>query len=525
MLERVRSAVRWVTEDRRRFILTAVATAGLGLVPVLALPTNSDVAWLLYAAERVLEGETLYVDLIEVNPPLVVWLSLPPVAVARELGVASRAAFIPYVAAVAGLSLVVAGRTLPHVLPRRSVAFRRAVWLLLLAAALVIPDWVYGQREHLMLLFVLPYLVGSAGRAAGRTLPRALRLAASLMAGVGIALKPYFIPFWLALEAWIWLRRRQDAGADGYRPWCLENLVIGGVLVVYVAAVLVFAPEFFTMARRLAPIYVGVRQDSFRGLALHPVALLTAFAAIAVAATRLPRGPRELAVALTLASVAWLAGVFLQMKGWWYHYYPSFAGSTVAVGLLLSTPLNRTARVRLGKLVGVMALVVLVGIGIGRVRTARTAVTEGADLDRRLSETTQLVERLTGPGDHVTVLSPYIHAAFPLINQVDAGWNLRFNSMWPPEVLYAEAIAGVAPVEYRSPLEMGEAERYFWDAMLTDLERNPPELLLLDRERTYENVDFDYRNYFGRAASFRRLMRNCRVVAELARYRIHRCGS
>lgn len=97
--------------------------------------------------------------------------------------------------------------------------------------------------------------------------------------------------------------------------------------------------------------------------------------------------------------------------------------------------------------------------------------------------------------------------------------------MWPLEVVYAQAIAGEAPVSYRSPEEMGRAERYFWDSMLSDLERYPPEFLLLDRERLGRPEAFDYRDYFGRAASFRRLMERCHLIAELGRYRIHRCGA
>ena len=36
------------------------------------LPANTDVGWYLTVAERVLDGQRLYIDVIETNPPMAV---------------------------------------------------------------------------------------------------------------------------------------------------------------------------------------------------------------------------------------------------------------------------------------------------------------------------------------------------------------------------------------------------------------------------------------------------------------------
>ncbi|MBA3478439.1 MAG: hypothetical protein H0T52_08590, partial [Lautropia sp.] len=46
-------------------------------------PLNHDAAALLHFSQRWLAGERLYVDLIDVNPPLVFILNLAPAAIAR----------------------------------------------------------------------------------------------------------------------------------------------------------------------------------------------------------------------------------------------------------------------------------------------------------------------------------------------------------------------------------------------------------------------------------------------------------
>ena len=38
---------------------------------------SPDVAWYLYAGGRLLDGATLYTDIIEVSSPFALWLSMP----------------------------------------------------------------------------------------------------------------------------------------------------------------------------------------------------------------------------------------------------------------------------------------------------------------------------------------------------------------------------------------------------------------------------------------------------------------
>jgi hypothetical protein len=51
----------------------------------LVLPLNTDVAWLLTVGERVLDGQRLYRDIIEINPPMAVLAFLPGIALGRAL--------------------------------------------------------------------------------------------------------------------------------------------------------------------------------------------------------------------------------------------------------------------------------------------------------------------------------------------------------------------------------------------------------------------------------------------------------
>jgi hypothetical protein len=61
--------------------LFAVAMASRHVVAA-----NTDVSWLLIAGERMLDGQRLYADILETNPPMSVLVYIPAILIGRALG-------------------------------------------------------------------------------------------------------------------------------------------------------------------------------------------------------------------------------------------------------------------------------------------------------------------------------------------------------------------------------------------------------------------------------------------------------
>src|SRR6202011_5143475 len=76
------------------------------------VPLNTDVSWLLTIGERVLDGQRLYVDIVEINPPMAVFRSLPGVALARALGVHPKNVTDDLILILAASSLLATARIL-----------------------------------------------------------------------------------------------------------------------------------------------------------------------------------------------------------------------------------------------------------------------------------------------------------------------------------------------------------------------------------------------------------------------------
>ena len=137
-------------------VLLLLAVLGIVLFTMLRSPLKDDVAWLLYVARRWLAGRELYVDVVEINPPLIIWISAIPIWLAGVLRINAQFTAIPFfVAAVLACAwwtaslLQGSGKLFEDRLP---------VFAAIGTVLLVVPAGDLGQREHLLVAATLPYL-------------------------------------------------------------------------------------------------------------------------------------------------------------------------------------------------------------------------------------------------------------------------------------------------------------------------------------------------------------------------------
>jgi hypothetical protein len=223
-----------------------------GLAPMLAIgvvfaiailmrqlvPLNTDVSWLLIVGERMLDGQHLYRDIVEINPPMAAFAYLPGVALARALGVDPRHVIDAQLLLLAGLSLLVASRIL-----RLSPAFSGIKWapFAVWAAAVVtiLPMHVFAQREHIATLTFLPALAVYALRSSREPVPLWAILIAGFGAGITLAFKPFFavpVAMCIVLSA---IRSRSWLAL--FSP---ENIIAALLVLAVSLCTYVFYPEY-----------------------------------------------------------------------------------------------------------------------------------------------------------------------------------------------------------------------------------------------------------------------------------------
>ncbi|WP_428484528.1 hypothetical protein [Rhodopila sp.] len=400
-------------------LLLLLAVLAVVLFITLRAPLKDDIAWLLYVARRWMAGRELYIDVIEVNPPLIIWISAVPISLAQWLDVDIQCVAMPVFIAMVlacvwwSASLLRAnGGLLAHRVP---------VFAVIGSIFLIVPGADLGQREHLLVAAFLPYLVLFAQRLDRRHASIAVLVAAGVLAGLGCALKPCYALVFVALECLALTR--------GLRPWRVMPVAAAVTLLGYAGLVAIVCPAYFGKAVPLALALYGATDVPFLML-LGDSALLIGGQLVAIALLWLRRRSlADFSLLLTLVIFAATSTVicFVDGKGWYYHRLPATIITMLALLLWsISELVHRRRPVRLPFMVAALAIGVFCITSVQRIMPA---VEQAVDPK---TNTVAHLERIIRAQHARTYLafSEWLAVGFPVVNSTGVGWASRFDSMW-----------------------------------------------------------------------------------------------
>jgi hypothetical protein len=493
--------------------LALIALPWLWAIGYFFPPLNHDVGALLQFAQRMLHGEHLYVDLIDINPPMIFLLDSLPVAIAESLRLSTVTCLTLFVLALCGVTTVWSTWLLGRLDDRRH-ELGTALWPALIGFVLIVyPMHSFGQREHLLLVFALPYLAAAALRAGAdaprRRLGAGLQIAIALYALVGITLKPYFALVPLALELVVLGQIGLARWARSPQPW----LILLGCCV-YVGAVALWLPDYFRVIVPLvAQCYEQTDLGGLFGLLIQDQApaLLLPLIPLGVIAFRLPdarlsRGLVGLVLAATLAGLA-------QGKGWDYHFFTARAALALLVGAVTVEGLAGLGRpLRGGAALGAAAAVI--GLLFGFTGVLNPPFKGPRNFANTAASRFLPVVEANAAGRPVLWLTTSIYPQFPVLNYTDSRLAMPFMSLWVLPALYGPADAPDGTVAYHAPAAMGRAERIVYQGVVAGLTHEHPALVLVEqagREGGFHGLPFDYLAYFTRDPAF---------AAEWSHYRL-----
>ena len=483
---------------RRGWFAATVAAVVIGTAGALLTVPRTDTTWLLHVTDKLLGGATLGVDVVENSPPVILWLKVPVVLLARAAG---WDAWLIWVAAVTMLgvgALVLAARLLRAV---PSLAGAADLLVTVFAVGLfLLPLLDFGQREHVTVALVVPWLLAVAARAEGSPLPTGWATAAALGGGLGLSIKPHFGLAWL-LVAGVLLARERSARTL-VAPELTAAALVPGLAIL---ATLLLHPDWLGYARLHGPLYFrfGHENPLWIGLVGEGIewSWLGLLALLAFAPAIRP-WPGSLSV-LAGGQVGFHLAAAIQAKGWGYHFLP---GSTV--GLLVAAAAASCANWSGDRLVRrLYRLAVPLGIAVVAWHGVRRSVELLGHPGRKWEEADPSLQALirevrrSGREETLLMLSINISAGFPLAYLTGADWTSRHPSLWALAAVYPREFRRRGMVPVHPPPERGPDERRIATELEADFAKRPPTMVIMPRPEPDGPIwagsqRFDYRAYF-----------------------------
>jgi hypothetical protein len=502
---------RLLLSDRIAFPVLAAILIG-GLFAQLGAVINHDTAWYLHTAGKFLDGGRLYQDVfVEVNPPLGFFLTVPPVVLARLSGFFAVDLFVIYLYALTGLSLAATWRLLRSTALVSPVLGRGVIFLAALILT-VCPADQFGQREHFLMVLALPYLTLVALRCAGVQISGPLAGiagAAGIAAALGFALKPHYLLVPAALEVYrIVITGRMRAVL---RP---ETVALAATCMLYAAALALFTPDYLT---RIVPY--GLRNPLWVNL-WRAETILLPLGCLAQLATRRAQRLPGLADVFLIASVCFFVAYVVQMKGWSYHLYPASACLMLGYAAIFLSGLQDQTHGAMAAYAKHLGSGIVLGALVVVIMLVATDAVRGGYRNRFMETMTPHVEQHAAGGS-IAIFTSNVWPGFPMVNYSGVGWSSRFPTLWLlPGAQQRRHASGGADTAL-----LDEIEQFTRDAVVADLTRQPPDLVIVDnraKKSYFGDLDFDYLEFFLEDPRFARIWAGYAWITDEGDYRLYR---
>jgi hypothetical protein len=490
---------RWL--QRTEILIAAISALFVVQAAIrFSVHLTHDAAWYLYAGRRLLGGAVLYRDIVEVNPPLGIWLSAPIAALADGLGIVSTGLFKAIVLLLTVVVLAMAGAIMRHV-PDLSRVTSNAIVIALAALLLFLPAYDFGQREHLLILLVTPWLMLRWCRVSGGTVLIPLAVLVGALAAVGFALKPHCVLGAVAVEVALF--------AIGRRPRLLfapENIT-GAVLgVVYLAGVWLLTPDFFTRMIEMGRVaYIPFYGYGFGVLAFRAALPVALGLVAAVLMKRLPPPLRALSAILVAAGAGFVAAYVLQ-AGFRYQLLPALFVLAFAASLV---PLAAASGAAQLPRLAVLASALLVAVALVTALANQWRVYPTARFEAGIAQ--------FAPGARsVLIASTNVYNGFPLVEEQGLIWASRFPASWLAPYVAATLAPDGGPAN--------DLSRYAVRATVDDLAAYRPDIVFVNEapeQSYYRGAPLDFVRFWSHDPRFATLWQDYERRGDAEGYAIY----
>ena len=312
----------------RNFFLFFIALLVIYVVAWMIQSTillNHDVSWLMSASKRMVEGGSYTNDFFELNPPMILYVYIPAIYLVKTLSISTMLALRIWIFSLATCSLILCYFFL-----------RTNPWLLICMAAtfLILPIYEFGQRESILLMLMMPYLLLVSCRLEGARISSFYAFGIGIFSGFGFALKPYFLLTPILIELYFYIKKPKS-----YSFMRLEIIALLTVLLMYMLSIIVFHKDYLTLVVPLVSkfYYAGLHFSWLHIIGYFPVIYtgLVTLCYFMEHQNDLGKSLNQQKAVFFLAMISLLVVYLIGRTPWYYHALPMYSLSIILMVLLI----------------------------------------------------------------------------------------------------------------------------------------------------------------------------------------------
>jgi hypothetical protein len=375
---------------------------------------NGDLGWHLNIAKGMLSGKQIYIDYFEVNTPLIIYITIIPALISKLFGINL----------ILSLNIFNFSLTLLSFLSCLNVIKRSKkiddltlvppfIAYSLFIIPLMFPVSEFGQKEHIFMLLLTPYLLEFILKLRPQNWP-------FLLACVSMLIKPFFILAYVG----IFIIRVIERDKTAWR----EVVTLTSINIIFYLLLFFIHREYFNTI-------IPIALDSYKNLnssdgsiksqisQFYFVTLWTLHIYIIIFALSIFTFTKN-SIRILPTLLMLLLLVYIQGKNFWYHYIPFFMASQLLFGIWCVEIKEGTKR--FFKTVNLLIIIA------GCLAAPLNSVWD--NYKNQNNKHTFLYEEINKylaqhKGQKILVMSYDLGIAFPTILYLDLKWDMKEHSL------------------------------------------------------------------------------------------------
>ncbi len=315
---------------------------GFIIVPCVTIQSqylvNGNISWLLIAAERLLDGQSMSAHIYETNPPLSILIYIPHILFSKALnlpppvGAFAVTSFFVFLSATAIYCIIKPLAYLSH-------SQKTAFLLGHIIGITLTTTLSFSDREHFIIMALTPFALCQFLLTERTEISKKTLIPVMIIGAICILIKPHYgiVPAALIIHRMIKRKKIISIMRD------IDFLTLSIATLTYSAIIALFFRDYATtIFPDVITLYTNTAEaaTAIKAIKLH-IIVYTALFTIECFSNDLETQKKRILLFLYTCSLLCLIPYFVQMKGFYNHIIPPYAFFVIALTLSISFRISK----------------------------------------------------------------------------------------------------------------------------------------------------------------------------------------